>query len=311
MKNFGKIRVSVVVTVFNEESSILNLIKSLNTQSQKPYEIVIVDGGSTDKTFETLTKSQIKILKIYQKIGNRSVGRNYGVSQSHGQIIAFTDAGCQPHSDWLENLIKPFIGKSTTVVSGYYQGVTENIFQKCLIPYVLVMPDKAEKTEFYPATRSMAIRKSIFNSSGGFNESLSHNEDYAYAHKLKSMGYSFTFAKEAIVDWFPRKNLKQAAWMFTRFAIGDIQAGIVRPQLKPLAIRYLIFTYLIFLIPYFPIIIFLILLLTICYLFYAIYKNYRYVKDLHAFFLLPVIQITCDLSILFGSLVGYLSKIWT
>ncbi len=309
MKSAGINKVSVVVTVFNEESTIRQLISTLKKQSLKQFEIIIVDGGSTDNTVNIFKK--YKNIKIFSYLGNRSVSRNFGVSKSRGQIIAFTDAGCIPHVDWLEKLVQPFADQSVSVVSGFYQGLSENIFQRCLIPYVLVMPDVAGKTEFYPATRSMAIRKSVFIKSGGFNQNLSHNEDFAFAHHLKSLGLSFTFAKDAVVDWLPRKNLKQAAWMFTRFAIGDLQAGIIRPQLKPLAIRYLIFLYLIFLTPYFPSILYLLASLSILYLLYSIVKNFKYVRHPLAFFWLPVLQITCDISILFGSLVGLLSRIWT
>lgn len=309
MKTFGPNDVSVIVTVYNEESNVVSLIKSLLHQTYRPKEIIIVDGGSTDQTF-TLLKKYSKI-RSFQKPGNRSVGRNFAISKASGKIIAITDAGCLPHPDWLKYLVSPFQDRTVSVVSGYYRGVYQNIFQKCLIPYVLVMPDIAGKQEFYPATRSMAILKTVFTRSGGFDESLSHNEDFAYAHKLKNLGLSFTFAPNALVDWFPRQNLKQASWMFMRFAIGDMQANIIRPKVKALAIRYLIFLYLIFLAPYYPVILYLIFLLIVVYLILVIIKNFRYVRDIRAWFWLPVIQITADISVLFGSLLGLLSKIWT
>jgi len=310
MKNFGAFKVSLVITVFNEQDTIKDLIQSLSVQTLKPLEIIIVDGGSTDQTWPILRKFK-KSLKLFQKTGNRSVGRNFGVLQSRGNIIAFTDAGCLPHPDWLQNLILPFQDSAVSVVSGYYQGKPETNFQKCLIPYVLVMPDKAGKTEFFPATRSMAVRKSVFVKSGGFAKNLDHNEDYAFAVKLKKQGLTFTFAQNALVDWLPRQNLKSSAWMFTRFAIGDIQAGIIRPQLKPLIIRYIAYIYLLFLSLSWTFLRPLLLIILICYFLFAILKNYKYIKNISALFWLPVLQITCDLSILFGSLIGFLSRIWS
>lgn len=309
MKTSGQSDTSVIVTVYNEESTIRNLIHSLLQQTQKPKEIIIVDGGSTDQTYQILKKNPK--IKSFQRPGNRSVGRNFGVSKAKGSLIAFTDAGCLAHQDWLEKLISPFEDNAVSVVSGYYSGLSETIFQKCLIPYVLVMPDKAGKTEFYPATRSMAIRKNVFLKSGGFDENLFHNEDYAYAHKLKKMGVNFTFSPQAVVDWIPRKNLRQAAWMFIRFAMGDIQSGIIRPQIKPLLLRYLVFLYLLFLAFSWPFLWPIIIILSLVYILYAISKNYKYVRDLRAIYWLPLIQITCDISVLFGSLIGLLSKIWT
>lgn len=304
------VKVGVIVTVFNEQESINSLLVALKNQTLKPHQVVIVDGGSTDGTL-TLLKSfsrKWSTLKVYSQTGNRSVGRNFAISKCLCPIIAITDAGCRPHSDWLQNITRPFMDSQVQVVSGYYRGEAENIFQKCLIPFVLVMPDKAEKTEFFPSTRSMALRREVWVKSGGFNPALWHNEDYAFAHLLKRLGYSFHFNSQALVSWYPRKDLQSAAWMFLRFAVGDIQAGIIRPRVKSLFMRFLGFVYLFFFfielrLYFFP---FLILL---TYFVWAIIKNYRYVRHPLAFFWLPVLQITCDVCVLFGSIMGALSRV--
>ena len=287
-------RVSVVVTVLNEEATIKRLLDSLINQTLKPSEIIIVDGGSTDRTVATIKKYKVTLLA---KTGNRSVGRNYGVSKSKGQIIAFTDAGCVPEPNWLEKLIEPFADPKVQVVSGYYKGLPQNIFQKCLVPYVLVMPDQI-RGEFYPSTRSMAMRKRV----GFFDEKLSHNEDYAFAVALKKKGVEFYFAPNAVVGWLPRKNLRQAAWMFLRFAAGDAQTGLLRTKVKLLFFRYYVFFFLIFISVYFW-------LLAIPYLIWSIFKNFKYVKDIRAIYWLPTLQITADIMVLFGTIVGLLSRI--
>ncbi len=292
------LRLAIVVTVLNEIDTISDLTSSLTHQSLKPNEVVIVDGGSNDGTWEYLQKQ--KTIKSFRKQGNRSVGRNFGVAKSSSPIIAFTDAGCVPESNWLEELTRPFADAQVSIVSGYYKGLPQHIFEKCLVPYVLVMPDKIPR-EFFPSTRSMALRKNVWDKSGGFNKKLSHNEDYEFAHRLKRLGYSFTFSPKAIVSWRPRSDLKSAAWMWLRFAIGDAQSGILRPKVKLLALRYYVFFFLFFLNHWLA-------LLAIPYLIWAIFKNYRYVKDLRAIFWLPVLQLTSDIMVLFGTIVGLLSR---
>lgn len=292
-------KVAVIITVLNEEGTIEELIVSLTHQTHKADEIIIVDGGSTDNTWKLLQKREA--VKAYKHPGNRSVGRNFGVNKSKSQIIAFTDAGCLPGETWLEELIKPFADSQTQIVSGYYTGLASNVFEECLVPYVLVMPDRI-KGEFFPASRSMALRRSVWDRSGGFNERLWHNEDYEFAHRLKKLGYGFVFAQNAIVGWQPRKDLRQAAWMFLRFAIGDIQAGIWRNKVKLLALRCYLFVFGVFLSPW-------VWLLIIPYLIWAVAKNYKYVNDVRAIFWLPVLQLTSDIMVLFGTVVGLLTRV--
>jgi cellulose synthase/poly-beta-1,6-N-acetylglucosamine synthase-like glycosyltransferase len=237
------------------------------------------------------------------------VGRNYAISHCQSPIITITDAGCIPESGWLEEIVKPFSDTKTQVVSGYYKGLPQNIFQKCLIPYVLVMPDKAGKTEFFPSTRSMAIRRSVWDQSGGFDIKLNHNEDYAYAHWLKNMGINSIFVSKAVVGWLPRKNLLQTAWMFTRFAIGDVQSKIIRPKVKLLFVRYVIFIYLFMLCLQINILFIPLGIISLMYLAWSTVKNYRYVRHPLAFFWLPVLQLTADISVMFGTMVGFMAKV--
>jgi glycosyltransferase involved in cell wall biosynthesis len=301
---------SVIITVFNEENNIKKVISALKNQSSPVRELIIVDGGSRDQTFEIL-QSEAKNwpeLKVFQVKGNRSVGRNFGVSNSHFPILVLTDAGCLPETDWLYEITKPFSDSKTAIVSGYYRGVPENTFQACLVPYVLVMPDRVDPNKFLPSARSMAIRRTAWDNSGGFDPKLDHNEDFAYSHWLEKMGLKIVFASGAIVAWQPRKNLKQAAWMFTRFAIGDIQSGIIRPKVKLLFIRYLIFIYLILIAVQIPILWAPLGVTILAYLIWSVSKNFRYVNKIGAIFWLPVLQVTADVSVIFGTLVGFLAK---
>lgn len=295
---------AVIVTVLNEQETIAQLVEALRHQTLPAAEIIIVDGGSKDATWQILSSlaKRWPVLKIYSlPNSNRSVARNHGVSKSKSPIIAFTDAGCIPHTDWLEHLVTHFSNRSTQVVSGYYQGIAQNVFQKCLIPYVLVMKHSTSR-EFLPSTRSMAIRRQSWDKAGGFNPQLSHNEDYAYAHRLKKIGLKFTFTPKAIVDWIPRKNLYQAAIMFFRFALGDAQAAIIRPKVILLLTRYFLAIILFILIPQ------ILILLVPCYLSWSIWKNYKYVRHPQAIIWLPTLQITSDIAIVCGTIIGILTK---
>ena len=118
-------KLSVVITILNEEKTISHLLQSINDQSLLPDEVIIVDGGSIDKSikliksFTKLQKKGIEV-KIIQKKGNRSVGRNEGIQAAKHEVILITDAGCALDKHWIEEISKPFNNKSVSVVAGYY-----------------------------------------------------------------------------------------------------------------------------------------------------------------------------------------------
>lgn len=307
-------KTSFIVTIFNEEKSVNYFIDSLNNQSVFPDEIIIVDGGSRDKTVvqvkEIIRKNKLDI-KLFVKEGNRSVGRNEAIKNSTGDIIVCTDAGNVLDKDWVKNIVKPFNEKKTDVVAGYYDSKPRTVFEKCLIPYVFVMPEKVNPKEFLPATRSMAFKKSVWEKVGGFDEKLSHNEDYAFAKKIKANKFNIVFAKNAVVYWSPPNNFKKAFIMFLRFAFGDAEAGIYRPKALLIILRYLLGLLILFFIVLSHSLFFSILLfvLFVNYILWAILKNYFYVKNPLAIFYLPLLQLLSDFAVIVGTISGSIKRI--
>ncbi len=310
-------RISFITTVFNEENTIEVFLDSLFAQSKLPDEIIIVDGKSHDSTLEKIKKYELISkknnipFKILIKKGNRSVGRNEAINHATGEIIACSDSGNILDKNWLRSIVKPFENKNVDVVGGYYEGLAKTIFQKCLTPFVLVMPDKIEPENFLPATRSIAFKKSTWKMVGGFPEEYSHNEDYVFANKLKEKKAKIEFANDAIVYWLPRKSFKQAFTMFFRFALGDGESGIWRTTVLLLFARYILGLYLLFLVILYKssIGLFILLIFLVLYLLWSISKNYKYVKLKQAVVLLPLLQFTADAAVLSGTIIGVLKRI--
>lgn len=310
-------KITFISTILNEAGNIDKFLNSILVQTKLPKEVIIIDGNSSDKTYEILESYSDKFKKnginysTKIKKGNRAVGRNEAIRLATGDIIVCSDAGCVLDKNWLKNIIKPFSKSNVDVVAGFYKGKYENIFQKCLIPYVLVMPNKVDPDNFLPATRSMAIRKSVWYKAGGFPDKYSHNEDYVFARQLKILGINIIFEKNAIVEWIPPNSLRDALKMFFRFALGDAEAHIFRPKVIFIFLRYILGILLLFyaIIKSVDVLLVIILALIIFYCIWAVAKNYGYIKDVSALLILPILQIGSDLAVMTGTMVG-LIKIW-
>lgn len=305
-------KVSLVITILNEESTLDWLLQGVTAQNFLPAEIIMVDGGSSDDTIKKIRQWQKnpiigKKIKLFQKKGNRSTGRNFGIQKTHNAWLAITDAGCVPFPNWLTALAETQAATKAQVIAGYYQGLPRTRFEEAVVPYALVMPNKINPKKFLPATRSMLIHQSSWEKVGRFDETLNYNEDFVFAKKIETAGIPIAFSPHAIVGWLPRSNLRSFAQMIFRFAMGDIQAGIIRLKVLLIFARYLFFFGLLAWMiviggltesqNFFYMLIFL-------YIVWSVWKNKRYTP--HGWFYLPLLQITSDLAVMSGSLAGLL-----
>ena len=310
----GKITVSFIATIFNEEKTLSRLLDSVLSQSVLPEEVIIVDGGSTDETVDILKEYSHLFKKkgvLYQfvvKKGNRSVGRNEAIKKAKNPFILISDAGCELEKNWVKEMKKSFEDEKVDVVAGYYQGKPSSAFQEALIPFVLVMPDRVDESNFLPATRSMGIKREVWEKSHGFNEKYSHNEDYEFAIRLKKNGANFVFNKRVIVYWYPRTSIKQSFIMFWRFGYGDAETGILRAKVVLLFVRY-VWGVLLLLAAMSGVLSWsFILILLLFYSLWAGMKNNRYTKGVKAFFWLIFLQYVADFAVLSGTIGGTIKR---
>lgn len=288
-------KTSFVTTVLNEARTITGLLDSLQTQTKLPDEVIIVDAGSTDQTLALIKAhclNQSATVRIINQQGlNRSQGRNLGIKSAQHQIIALSDAGCVLDNDWLERITDPLTNPSIDSVAGYYQTTTDSVLAKAMAPFVAIMPDQFNPKTYLPSSRSLALKKSAWLKVGQYPENLDYCEDLVFAAKLKAHT-RLVVRPEAIVFWQIKDSLKDFYHQLKNYASGDVLAGYWPHIIKIISVylRYLVF----FTAP--P--------LFLAYLFWPIIKFNHYVSGFKAVAYLPLVQLTADLAILRGALLG-------
>lgn len=116
---------SIVVPAYNEEESINELIKQVNTVCGKndfTYELIFIDDGSTDKTLSVIetaseTNSNIKAISFRRNFG-KSAALSEGFKQSKGEIIITMDADLQDDPEEIVNLVDK-INTGYDLISGW------------------------------------------------------------------------------------------------------------------------------------------------------------------------------------------------
>ena len=217
------------------------LLDSILAGTRVPDEIVIADGGSTDRTWEILSARASADPRIHavSAPGNRSVGRNAAVRASRSPVIACTDAGVEVEAEWLERITRPFAAEpGIDVVAGFYLPAGATPFERAAGVVSAPSLREVDPARFLPSTRSVAFRRNAWERVGGFDEALAHNEDTPFALALKRSGARFFFEPEARVRWHPRGDLGSFFRQHRRFGFGDGESRVQGSFYARLAAKY-------------------------------------------------------------------------
>ena len=99
-------KVSIVINTYNRLSCLKATLESLEYLRYQNFEVVVVNGPSTDGTGEYLEKNWKGKVKICRcPVANLSVSRNVGICHSSGEIICFIDDDAIPEADWLDEIV--------------------------------------------------------------------------------------------------------------------------------------------------------------------------------------------------------------
>lgn len=298
----GEPKISVIIPVKNEEEKIKRCLDAIFHQTLKPFEVIVVDGHSTDRTEENAKKLPVNFL--YENYHTRGGGRQIGLENSSGEYIAFTDADCIPEKNWLENLILEF-EDDVVGVGGGTKNIGKGLWEES-IAYALdsflgsanSVQDRVLKDRKFvnsiSGCNSMYRKKDLINI-GGPNVELSVNEDTELNKRLLKLG-KLLYTPAAIVLHDQDRDLKSFIKRIYDFGYGrgsnrlwDLQ--VVPPIIGLFAIIILFISLKIFL---------LILLAYILVLLYFDIKIFMKTKNVQYLLSIPIVFILEHLSYTIG-----------
>ncbi len=218
-------KITLISTVKNCAEGVDQFLASVATQTRRPDEVIIVDGGSTDGTAERFERDET-ITLIREPGANISRGRNIALGAASHDLIAVTDADCVLEPGWLEAIAAP-LEAGADVSMGFYAPVIDGFFHACMAAVNLPLDaSEVDPATFMPSARSVAYRRDAIEMAGGYPEWLAIGEDMWVNHRWRELGLDLRFAPDAVVRWRLRSGMLDTWTQYFRYARGDAQAGM-------------------------------------------------------------------------------------
>ena len=236
--------VSLVMTVLDEAGSLPALLDSILAQERRPDEVVIVDGGSSDRTVvlvQDFAQRAAPDLPVRVEVlpgANISAGRNRAIELAQGDIIVVTDGGVVLHAAWLARLVAALEDGDDApadVAAGFFVPAPQSSFELAMGATVLPAVEDIEPATFLPSSRSVAFRREAWERAGRYPEWLDYCEDVVFDLALRREGVRQRFVPAARVAFRPRPSLPAFFRQYYRYARGDGKADLWR---RRHAIRY-------------------------------------------------------------------------
>ena len=164
-----KPELSVIIASYNSGKLIKDCLKSLeNQKTDKDFEIIVVNS-STDGAAE-LIKGKFHKVNLFQFTERKYCGdaRNFGISVAKGKIIAFIDADCIAHSNWINEILKAHQSSHLAIGGAIANGNPESYvgWAAYLCEFSQWMPDSHTKYLTDIAGANMSYKRKVFKQYG-------------------------------------------------------------------------------------------------------------------------------------------------
>jgi succinoglycan biosynthesis protein ExoA len=245
--------IAFIVATLNEERAIEPCIRSLLDQRYPAdlIEVVVVDGGSTDRTRQVVTAlsaidPRVRLLHNPGRIAASAF--NIGVAATTGRLVSLVGAHGISHPDYAMMLADAFANSGAELVGGRSEAEAEpgaTPMARAIVRAVSSPLGVGGARYRYSTTPGWvdtaypgAYRRELFTRIGGFDESLVRNQDDELHHRARMAGHPMWFDPRLRSTYRPRSSLRQLWSQYYQY--GWWRAVTVRKHGKVASVSYLV-----------------------------------------------------------------------
>lgn len=220
--------VSIIVRAYNEEKHIGRLFSEISQQKADfPYEVILVDSGSTDETIKIAKSFNVKIVHINPEDFSFGYSLNQGIENAQGKYCVMISAHCYPQDEhWLENLILPFQDDKVALVYGRQLGDERTKYsERQIIARWFPKANNDDCQLAFCNNANAAIRKSVWEQYK-YNEELTGLEDLDWAKYVKKSGMKIVYRADAAIFHIHEEKSRQVYTRYYREALAYRQIYI-------------------------------------------------------------------------------------
>ncbi|MDD5773566.1 MAG: glycosyltransferase family 2 protein [bacterium] len=189
-------KISIIIPAYGQPKELGKTLLSINNSDYKNYEVIVVDDASKEDISKIVKKFDYRLVKLDYNQGPSSA-RNTGASLASGEIFLFIDSDVLIKSNTLSYIADIFTSPDIDCLIGLYTKECPNNdlmskFKNLFIRYSFL---KLSSDVSCLHTSISAIKKDVFEQSGGFDKNITKPrvEDIIFGKKLKKMGFKINF----------------------------------------------------------------------------------------------------------------------
>ncbi len=209
---------SVIIPVYNRPDEVNELLESLTLQTCKDFEVVVVEDGSSIPCQEVVEKYSDRLDIHYYNKPNSGPGqtRNYGAERSHGEYLIILDSDCILPPGYFEAVEKELQSSPVDAFGGPDRAHASFTDIQKAINYSMtsffttggIRGGKKKMDKFYPRSFNMGVRRSVYQTLGGFSK-MRFGEDIDFSIRIFKAGYRCRLFPSAWVYHKRRTDLKK------------------------------------------------------------------------------------------------------